>query len=304
MKALEEDVLSLLKKAQREVLVVAPFIRSESLKRLLCSVSNRVDTKVVTRWKIADLLSGSSDLGVFELVSSRNIPLFLKQDLHAKLFAADDKCLVGSANVTNPALGNCKNPNFELLVPYPRKSDQIVEFEKRLMEGVIKATPIHRDLLNKLLVKNSAIQTNRAVMDIVNLDFISSDWIPQSRNPEELYSVYRGNTDFGRTVLTIMKNELNTFDFIEGLNEDEFNVWIAIKLRQSRFVGMVLQQIEKYGPITESDLTEILLEMDVAIKERSPRDILEVLKRWLTYFLSNEYETVSDSIKLIKSNKL
>ncbi len=304
MKALEEDVLSLLKKAQREVLVVAPYIRSESLKRLLCSVSNRVDTKVVTRWKLADLLSGSSDLGVFEIVSSRNIPLFLKQDLHAKLFAADDNCLVGSANVTNTALGNCKNPNLELLVPYSRTSNQIIEFEKRLMDGVIKATSIYRDVLNRLLAKIHALQTDHAVMNIDTLDSISSDWIPQSRNPEELYSVYQGNTDFGRTMLTIMKNELNTFDFIEGLNEDEFNVWISFKLRHSRFVSMVLQQIEQNGPITESDTTQILLKMDVAIKERSPRDILEVLKRWLTYFLSNEYETVSDSIKLIKSHKL
>ena len=112
MNLLEDNVISLFETARRNVLVVAPFMRSESLKRLLDSIPMGIETATVTRWRIEDLIAGASDLGVYELAERRNIPLHLRSDLHAKLFAADDKCLVGSANVTNAALGSGRDAKF------------------------------------------------------------------------------------------------------------------------------------------------------------------------------------------------
>ena len=70
----------------------------------------------MTRWRLADLLAGVADLGVYDAAVAKGAHLYLRYDLHAKLFVADDRCLVGSANVTDTALGWRSPENLELLV--------------------------------------------------------------------------------------------------------------------------------------------------------------------------------------------
>ena len=304
MKTLEDDIVSLFGAAQRNVLIVAPFIRSEALTRLLDGIPSGAETTIVTRWRIADLLAGASDLGVYELAEAKRIPLYLRPDLHAKLFAADERCLVGSANVTDTALGRRKQSNLELLVPVPRGADSIVEFEKRLLGQAVRASARHRDRLDKLLARLRLSKTAIVGMEDETLGLTPSNWVPQVRNPEELYSVYQGNADLGRSAIVIMQEELAKIGVVGGLNEEDFKAWVAVKINQSPFIERVIQKIEEHGDVTEADIGELLTEIHVTLSAYHPRDLLEVLERWLTYFLSMRYETTRDSVKLIKARML
>lgn len=304
MKTLEDDIVSLFEAAQRNVLIVAPFIRSEALARLLDGIPSGTETIIVTRWRIADLLAGASDLGVYELAEAKRIPLYLRPDLHAKLFAADERCLVGSANVTDTALGRRKQSNLELLVPVPRGADSIVVFEKRLLAQAVRASARHRDRLDKLLERLRLSKTAIVGREDEILSLTPSNWVPQVRNPEELYSVYKGNADLGRSAIVIMQEELAKIGVVSGLNEDDFKAWVAVKISQSPFIDRVMQKIEEHGEVTEADIGELLTKSDVAPNAYQPRDLLEVLGRWLTCFLSMRYETARDSVKLIKAKML
>ena len=148
-----DDLTSLLSLAKHNALIVAPFMRSEAFSRLLESIPVGTETAVVTRWQPADLLAGASDLGVYDLAESRTVPLFLRNDLHAKFFAADDMCLIGSANVTNTALGWRTPANLELLIPVARRTDHVVKFEEALFAGAVRATAGQRNHLETLLKK-------------------------------------------------------------------------------------------------------------------------------------------------------
>lgn len=301
MKTLEDEIRSLFRTAQRSVLVVAPFIRSEALKRLLDNVPAGIETTIVTRWRIEDLLAGASDLGVYELAEVKRAPLYLRSDLHAKLFAADEKCLVGSANVTNSALGRGKRSNLELLVPVPRKTDGIVGFEERLMARTIQATAAHRDRLRDLLETLRSSEIRTVSVEEEGTALMAADWVPQVRNPEELYSVYLGSPDVSRSAMAIMKEELLKIGVVAGLNAEEFRAWVGIRISQNAFVGQVIQHIEKHGEVTEADIGEFLTKIGVAPEAYPPRELLEVLERWLTCFLAMRYETARDSVKLIKA---
>ena len=79
---------------------------------------------------------------------------------------------------------------------------------------------------------------------------------------------------------------------------------VAVKISQSPFIDRVIQKIEEHGKVTEADIGELLTESDVAPNAYQPRDLLEVLGRWLTCFLSMRYETTRDSVKLIKAKML
>ena len=49
-------------KAQREVVLVAPFIKEELLNKLLRSLDPSIKLSVVTRWQIEEILSGVNDI--------------------------------------------------------------------------------------------------------------------------------------------------------------------------------------------------------------------------------------------------
>ena len=304
MKTIGDDITSLLSAAKHSALIVAPFMRSEALSRLLESIPVGVETTVVARWRPADLLAGASDLDIYDIAESKNVALYLRHDLHAKYFAADGMCLIGSANVTLTALGWRTPNNFELLTPVDRTSDHIVEFEETLFSRAIRVTAKQRDRLQRLLedLRRSCMSIPKIQDDTVGL--LPSDWFPILRNPEELYSVYQGSGDVSHTALQSMQDELAQIGTIPGMNENEFREWIAATISQTALVGWVIQHIEQHGQVTEVVLANFLTQIGIDPKKNKTREVLEILERWLTYFLGTQYETVRDSVKLIKAKNI
>ena len=304
MKTIGDDIVSLLGSAKHNALVVAPFMRSEALSPLLDSISDGVEITVVTRWRPTDLLSGVSDLDIYDVVKSKNAALYIRHDLHAKHFAADDRCLIGSANVTLTALGWRTPANLELLTPISRKSQSIINFEKKLFSGAILATAQQHDFLTKFLSHFRKLDISIPNAGDDKWYPLLPDWIPQIRNPEELYSVYNQSTDVSRTALKSMKKEIDQIGVIPGLNEEEFRIWIAAKIGQAPLIVQVIQHIEEHGDMTEDALSDILNQTDSDETRPEAREVLQVLKHWLTYFLQTHYQTAPDSIKLIRAKNI
>ena len=301
-----DDLTSLLSLAKHNALIVAPFMRSEAFSRLLESIPVGTETAVVTRWRPADLLAGASDLGVYDLAESRTVPLFLRNDLHAKFFAADDMCLIGSANVTNTALGWRTPANFELLIPVARRTDHVVKFEEALFAGAVRATAGQRNHLETLLKKLRDLPAfyNDPEDGNTGVGLLPKNWVPRVRNPEDLYSVYRGNHDISRSALQTMQEDLAQIGTVPGMDEEAFRAWVAATICQTPLVGRVINHIDNEGQLTESGLSGLLAEIGVDTQEYGTREVLEVLERWLTYFLPTQYETARDSIKLIKAKNV
>src|SRR5262249_40284270 len=123
-----ERLRQLIESAKSEVLLCAPFIKKEVLKKLFGVLGENTSVKVITRWRAAELAAGVSDLEVLEVCHNRPRAQFLLLDnLHAKLYLADDLGLIGSANLTAAALGWVDRSNVELLVP-ARRSDPEVSY--------------------------------------------------------------------------------------------------------------------------------------------------------------------------------
>ena len=303
---LGDQLLDLLRTAERDALIVAPFIRSEALVKLLDAVPQAVDTTVVTRWRPLDFLAGASDLGVFDVAAGKPARLLLRNDLHAKLFAVDDSCLIGSANVTNLALGWRQPANLELLVPAPRSQSGIPEFEKTLMSGCVPATEGQRNALQSVLEQ---LKT-QPQPDAVLADYLGEpsyvlpwNWIPSTRTPEDLYAVYSGDTGFGGELLGAMRSDLQAINPPPSLDRGSFDSWLATMISQTPLIVWIVSEIDDAGSVTETKLEEKLSDMRIDTNERA-RDILETVRRWLTHFLPVRYETTADSLKLIRAKAL
>ena len=304
MTTLGEDVVSVLQSAKRDVLIVAPFVLAKALDSLLSHIPDGTQTTVVTRWRPTDFVTGVADLGVYDSTESKGARLFLRYDLHAKLFAVDDLCLVGSANVTDTALGWRSPENLELLVTIPRSEPTVARFERRLFDGAIRATADLRDRLATLLDKLREAQVRIPKVELETSGHLQPNWLPLIRNPEELFSAYSGSLDLSRAALTTMRDDLDQIGVPLDMNESLFREWIAAAISQTPLIQTVIHHIEQKGEVTESDIARFLQSFDIDSDVLRPREILENLERWLTCFFPAQYETARESIKLIRAKSV
>lgn len=301
-------VRDLLGTAEREVLVVAPFIRSAALERLLDAAPAGVNTTIVTRWRPLDVLAGASDLGVFDIAEARAIRLLLRHDLHAKLFVADDRCLVGSANVTAAALGWREPTNLELLAKVSRRTAEIREFETTLLQTSTPATAVERDLVLELVERlrarlGSESSILAATEEVPSL--VPETWVPRVGNPEDLYAVYCGDLDaVSRVARPTMAEELVQLGLAPGMSEDEFRRRVALAMADTPVVRKVLSLIDETGDVTESEFKELLDQVRADQPSASVADSLVVLQRWLSHFMPDNYETTQETIRLIKAKRV
>ena len=287
------------------MLIVAPFIKVDPLSRLLECVAEGVRKTIVTRWRLPDVLSGVSDLEVFNLAMSRNAELRLYQDLHAKLYAADDSCLIGSANVTGVALGWRSPPNVELLVSIPRSDSRIGAFERRVLDETTLATREQYDLLRELASRVGKAPDNVNFEDgDLKMAILPASWVPEIRNPEELYAAYVGDEDASFGLFRSVKSELSEMRIADGLSKAAFYTWVGEAISQTPLIRGVTKVVDRDGQVTEAALSKVLLDNDLTERAIDVRDLLEVLGRWLTEFLPARYETARDSIKLIRARRV
>jgi hypothetical protein len=285
------DVELLCAGAERDVLLVAPFMKLSILRRLLEHVDGSVDIGVVTRWRPEEIVAGVSDLEVWPLV--RDTPrcrLYLCNDLHAKLYCADAECLVGSANLTGKALGMGIAPNLELLVPLPRSIPAVQAFESALHARLVEVDEdLYRttcDLVRLLLVDAPPVtlelEPGTPSEFAIRLDL----WRPTSRQPEDLWLFYRGDSDeLAAGARHSAAMDLEALDLPANLGDASFCVAVAARLlamplvsEVDRFVGV---RDRRFGEVQE------LLEKQLPGSD-GVRD-WQTLFRWLMHFLPNRY---------------
>lgn len=298
------DLLAqLLHGTQEKLLIVSPFIKANALKRLLSSIGEDVSIDCVTRWRLNEVLLGVSDLEVWDLLRTRsNASLWLRMNLHAKYYRGDGNCLVGSANVTNAALGWSVAPNLELLIPAPENQD----FEKELFVGAVMVTDFlyerykaavencHKvafpsiasppmGVLENTINVNSSAEYYAAVPSIP-----LETWLPYTRYPETLYTAYTGQIE---KLSTAAKEaaiaDLAILSIPTGLDEKAFNLYVAATLIQMPLIYQVDRYVEKpqrFGAVRD------LIKQVTGITKTEADTAWQTLMRWLLYFSPQIYE--------------
>lgn len=270
--------------------LVAPFIKEATLKRLLGHVSPEVKVNCVTRWRPEEIQAGVSDLNVWLLIRERpNSMLWLRSDLHAKYYRGDQSTLVGSANLTNTALGWLPRPNLELLID----SEPLFVFEQTLLAGSIVVDDSLYENVKQLVAQLSVPVRVLPELDI-NLEDEATPqsidaWIPLMRQPESLYIAYKGDWDRLGTGLRIAAfSDLQTFDIPDGLNKEQFEIYIGIQLLQMPIIRQIDQFVET--PQRFGAVRDFLKTLSCANQEGfDANNAWQTLMRWLMHFLPNHY---------------
>lgn len=290
-----ERIKALLEKAEKRVLLCAPFIKAKVLQTVLSVVPTSVPVRIVTRWRVSEVAAGVSDLEVFAVSNERpNTELALLDDVHAKLYLADDECLVGSANLTGSALGWSARSNIEILVSVD-PAETYVAFLLQRLEMAIPVTPeIHAEL-----------QTAVATMHFTTLDeaqdmtrsegFCVSAWLPCCAAPDKLYDIYinsettvvvGGTKDDGLSDLRDLHIPL-------GLRQTEFESAVQDTLlfmpAFARIIGVVPQGLTDTRGVAHIQESRPDLTAEDAQKQ------WRIVRDWIGVFFRDQFEIAPNS---------
>lgn len=279
--------------ARHEVLLAAPFIKLNTFDRLLKSIDQNIKVRCVTRWHPDEIVAGVSDLDVWLLVKERpHTTLWLRSDLHAKYYRGDQRVLVGSANLTNAALGWSRRANLELLI----SSDVLTDFEQELFAGsVIVDDSLYKHVKQIVealpaISKLEPVDISPVLLDEDNIPPVPLEaWLPLLRHPEKLYTAYAGDIDqlgIGSRVAAL--HDLQAFDTPAGLNREQFEAYVGIQLLQKPIIRQVDQFVET--PQRFGAVRDFLKSLPCSAQKGFDSNIAwQTLMRWLTHFISPRY---------------
>lgn len=178
------EILNSIKKELRlasdSVQIITAYCKETSLQYLdECINKNVKNKRLLIRFRMDDILKGSTDFSVVESALKNGWEVFVRFDLHAKTYVVDNKRgFVGSANLTNSGLSIGKNGNMEIAT--------LVEMESQDLEKI-------NNLFNGAIrVSSELIKSMREQLDAVN----------RSQNSE--------NYHWDKTIMTLFNPRVET----------------------------------------------------------------------------------------------
>ena len=278
-------------RARKTVLLCAPFIKLGVAKRLLAAVGPDVIVEIVTRWHSEEVAAGVSDLAVFDLVASRpGVTMRLLDNLHAKLYAADDQFLAGSANLTATALGWCDDPNLELLMSVPADAEAVLRCRAALAVARL-ATAEERAEIQAIVdgLQRPPLPESKTVDDTM-----AGPWLPKLAAPERLYAAYVPSARDRLTTSAIeaADHDLQALAIGPGLAEPAFREQVAERFSTMPAIATILTAAQ--SDLSDGAAAE-LVEAMVGSSDMRATARWQIVRDWLTYFLRDKYEIAPQS---------
>ena len=271
-----DQVRNLFQSATESVSIIAPYIKVNSLKRIVEIIPNDTFIKCVTRWIPEEIATGVSDPEIIQVLEERgNYSITLVDKLHAKIYISDDMCLAGSANVTQPGLGeSAGDNNIEVLVESTMQDQNIINTLNAISQVERPASLLDAEKARRLAnsLKETATKTEYF-------------WFPKSKKAERAYQLYiTPPTGYVSTVDQILLKDIENAKITPGLSTSEFNeeirnLLVQIPLAKSLLSGakdMVLTQADAM-PIIHIDSTS----------EFSKHDLWYSFVSWMAHFYSD-----------------
>ena len=216
----------------------------------------------------------------------------LLNDLHAKLFVADERCLVGSANLTGSALGWSEFSNVELLVSVPAENGDVAVLLQHL-EAAEPAT----------FAKRSEVEREAATLEVGNWidgspvtgDNRSRAWLPRCAAPDRLFDIYQ-NPDTVRVAEETRQDglaDLADLRIAPGLSPERFVAAVSGALRRIPSITRILEAVP--GIVRDSRGVELVTSADPGVSRDDAALHWRIVRDWIRVFFADEFEVAPES---------
>jgi hypothetical protein len=113
---IKQQISNEVKQCRESLQVITAFCKVSGISFLDKGMVNDVARKrIMVRFRMEDIISGASDLEIYNYCKNNNWELYVRFDLHAKTYIFDNKrCVIGSANLTSKGLNLINGGNYEI----------------------------------------------------------------------------------------------------------------------------------------------------------------------------------------------
>ena len=145
--------------AEKSVQIITAYCKEDTFVLLNSFIDSSVDNRrLLVRFRLDDIVSGSTDFGVLEKGVSLGWQVYIRFDLHAKTYIVDNKrCFVGSANTTNSGLSIGKPGNMEVATLVDVESGDVSKIDKLFNDAI----RIDEDILQQLKKQYEQVKTEK-----------------------------------------------------------------------------------------------------------------------------------------------
>lgn len=237
-------VIQELRGAGQSVQIISAYCKEKSIKQLADNISNDVfHKKIMIRFRLDDLIRGSTDFGVVEYCFSSGWEVYVRFDLHAKTYIVDNKRgIVTSANVTGRGMAIGQQGNMEMGTLVDIESQDVKKIDK-LYRDAIKLDEVLLEEFRKQYEKvGKGEKPKRYTWDInisskfnPHIDSLFSYELPL----KELYSE-------GDYIEFLDINFVSTDDFKEAFRWSNAYLWLMTVLKEndgSMFFGALSSKL-------------------------------------------------------------
>lgn len=264
--------------AKESVAIIAPFIKIGALCSLTKVVDPDIHLRCVTRWLPEEVATGVTDPAIiYELQKRGNYSLTIVDSLHAKIYIADNRCLIGSVNTTNKGFGDVDNSNIEVLVESSVDDSSI----KKTLSDVAQAEKVATiEMAEKIMM----LATSLPQQDINVEEF----WFPRSNKPDDAFKFYSNMPEpeeYLSEANRLLLLDLEATKIHPGLSEPKFRFEICSLLSEIPLVDALLD-VTNDITLTRSDVHPQLKLLEN--EEFSVNDLWRSLVNWVVYFFPDQ----------------
>jgi|GEM_PF-3767723 len=282
-------VINILKKKQSDGdainQIIVPFIQSKTFLKLI-SYPNKLSF-VITRWRGDDVASGCSDIELFKVCNKLNIPLYINDNLHAKILRFNsEKIFISSCNITDKGLGISYDYNLEagvfhtlsiqdeIMIKQLKETSRLVDLE--IYEYVKKWKD---SLINQEKIPSLVLPT------IDNKSF-SITSLPRVRSPIRFLECYFQNTFINQEEKENFLNDV--INFLRNFNKGPKNIEKILKdnFKNTKIIIRIIENIKSRKSLRFGEMTSIVHSLckDNPMPSRVDlKEIVNTLYNWLEY---------------------
>ena len=153
-----------------------------------------ITKRLMVRFCLEDILSGASDLEIYEYCKNNGWDLYIQLDLHAKTFIFDRKrWIVGSANLTSKGIGLVEDSNLEMAMLADIDADEMFKinalFDKSTLMDDNIYTLMQKQVESTKTNKNVYLcEWENPIHDLIKKDIavLFTQDFPKSNSPRKL----------------------------------------------------------------------------------------------------------------------
>ncbi|MEQ8925007.1 MAG: hypothetical protein RLO81_04290 [Fulvivirga sp.] len=294
-------------------IIFVPYIKNDKLAELLHE--NKNCTQIVVRWLPLDIISGASDLEVFDTCKKFGITLYRNPRLHLKAFLGQNSCYISSANISTKALATNEIAQFNYELGTVMEEVDLkskVYFHQILMESILVTKELVEALKRELVQIEKSDSTSDFSSPVIGQfqDPFLISALPMTSTVDTLLEIYSGKKEYSNEELNCAAHDLALYAISMNQSRDHVLDQLRVSFNQHPFIRTLKMHIEgqpsqslNYGGVVrwiQNNTTTVPTPKSWELKEQQ---LVNSLYDWICYFDSNfRWERPGHSQIIFKAN--